>query len=138
MALLDKQSRSIDRIPTASMADIAFLLLIFFLTTTVFVEEKGLPLVLPDSVDQPVPQQNLVHILVSADGTVIVRRGESASEQTVRPDQIEAIMRREIALNRDVIAAVKTAPDAPYRYMVDVLDALRRVNAQRISLQLWE
>jgi len=33
---------------------------------------------------------------------------------------------------------VKTHPQAPYRYMVDVLDALHTAGAQRISLQLFE
>ena len=47
MALLQKKSKVSDEIPTASMADIAFLLLIFFLITTVFDEEKGLPIVCP-------------------------------------------------------------------------------------------
>jgi biopolymer transport protein ExbD len=37
-----------------------------------------------------------------------------------------------------MIAAVKTHPDAPYKYMVDVLDALHMAGAERISLQLFE
>jgi len=34
--------------------------------------------------------------------------------------------------------AVKTHPDAPYKYMVDVLDALKSANAVRVSLQILE
>ncbi|HKK28077.1 MAG TPA: biopolymer transporter ExbD, partial [Gemmatimonadota bacterium] len=48
MPLLNRRERVDDEIPTASLADIAFLLLIFFLTTTVFNEERGLPIVLPE------------------------------------------------------------------------------------------
>jgi hypothetical protein len=33
---------------------------------------------------------------------------------------------------------VKTHPDAAYRYMIDVLDALHAANAERISLQILE
>jgi len=138
MAMLEKQSRISDTIPTSSMADIAFLLLIFFLVTTVFEEEKGLPMVLPQTTDMPVPAKNLVHFLVQVDGTVIVRRGESTTQQVVTPGQIETIMRQEIADNPNVIAAVKTAPDAPYRHMLSVLDALQKATAKRISLQIWE
>lgn len=36
------------------------------------------------------------------------------------------------------IAAVKTRPTAPYKYMVDVLDGLLAAGAIRISLQLFE
>jgi biopolymer transport protein ExbD len=122
------------------MADIAFLLLIFFLTTTVFEEEKGLPIVLPESseVTVEVSQSNIIHFLVQEDGAIVIRRGESTAEQVVAFSEIEGIMRQEISNNPDIIAAVKTAPDAPYRHMINVLDELQSAASQRISLQLWE
>jgi biopolymer transport protein ExbD len=43
-----------------------------------------------------------------------------------------------VAQNPDLIAALKTSPDAAYRHMVDVLDQLHSARAQRISLQLLE
>jgi biopolymer transport protein ExbD len=140
MALLNRKSRVSDEIPTASMADIAFLLLIFFLTTTVFEEEKGLPIVLPEAAAEQVEvsQSNIIHFLINEDGSVIIRRGESQAEQIVASSEIEGIMRQEIAGNPEIIAAVKTAPDAPYRHMVSVLDELQKATAQRISLQIWE
>jgi biopolymer transport protein ExbD len=47
--MLRPHTRARAEIPTSSMADIAFLLLVFFLVTTVFDEERGLP-------TQPLPQ----------------------------------------------------------------------------------
>lgn len=140
MAILERKSRVSDEIPTASMADIAFLLLIFFLVTTVFEEEKGLPIVLPEAAAEQVEvsQKNIIHFLIQEDGAVVIRRGESTAEQIVAFNEIEGIMRQEIANNPDIIAAVKTAPDAPYAYMINVLDELQSAAAQRISLQLWE
>lgn len=140
MALLERKSKVSDEIPTASMADIAFLLLIFFLTTTVFEEEKGLPIVLPEAAAEEVQvsQKNIIHFLVQEDGAVVIRRGESTAEQVVSYREIEGIMRQEISNNPEIIAAVKTAPDAPYRHMINVLDELQKASAQRISLQLWE
>ena len=140
MALLNRKSKVSDEIPTASMADIAFLLLIFFLVTTVFEEEKGLPIVLPEAAAEQVEvsQKNIIHFLVNEDGSVVIRRGESTAEQIVSYREIEGIMRQEIADNPEIIAAVKTAPDAPYRYMIQVLDGLQSAAAQRISLQIWE
>jgi len=140
MALLNRKSKVSDEIPTASMADIAFLLLIFFLTTTVFEEEKGLPIVLPEAAAEQVEvsQKNIIHFLVNEDGSVIVRRGESQAEQVVAASEVEGLMRQEIANNPEIIAAVKTAPEAPYRNMVAVLDGLQAAAAQRVSLQLWE
>ncbi len=139
MAIMKKRSRPSGAIPTSSMADIAFLLLIFFLVTTVFDEEKGLQLVLPEpSNEVEVSQKNVLHIVIRSDGIVELKRGESPSVSTVTADMVGDIWRQDVAQNPNLIAAVKTYPDAPYRYMIDVLDQLRAANADRISLQLYE
>lgn len=140
MAVLNqKKSKVSDEIPTASMADIAFLLLIFFLVTTVFPKDKGLSVVLPEQGETvQVSQRNILHIIVHPNGIVDLKRGESTAIQQVRPDDLEAIWRQDVAQNPNLIAAVKTYPDAPHRYMIDVLDALQTAGAERISLQLYE
>lgn len=140
MAILERKERVSDEIPTASMADIAFLLLIFFLTTTVFNEEKGLPIVLPEAEQEEVDvsAKNLIFFLVQPDGAVVVRRGESEQEQIVSANQIEDLLRAELAANENLIAAIKTAPTAAYRHMIDVLDEVKLSGAERISLQILE
>lgn len=140
MAILERKERVSDEIPTASMADIAFLLLIFFLTTTVFNEEKGLPIVLPeaDQEEVDVSAKNLIFFLVQPDGSVVVRRGESEQEQVVSANQIEDLLRAELAANENLIAAIKTAPTAAYRHMIEVLDQVKLSGAERISLQMLE
>ena len=121
------------------MADIAFLLLIFFLVTTVFPKDKGLAIILPEQEsEQEVNQKNILHIIIQSSGVINLRRGESQQEQQVAADEIESIWRQEVSQNPNLIAAVKTHPDASYRYMVDVLDALKTANAERISLQILE
>ena len=139
MAIMKKRSRPSGNIPTSSLADIAFLLLIFFLVTTVFDEERGLPIVLPEQSNEvEVSQKNILHIVVTPTGVVELRRGESPSVQQVTAEQIGDIWRLEVSQNPNLIAAVKTYPDAEYRYMVDVLDQLQGAGADRISLQLFE
>jgi len=140
MAVINqKKSKVSDEIPTASMADIAFLLLIFFLVTTVFPKDKGLEVVLPEQGEEvAVSQNNILHLIVRTDGIVDVKRGESTSIQQMRPDDIETLWRTEVTSNPNLIAAVKTHPDAAHRFMIDVLDALQLAGAERISLQLLE
>ncbi|MCE2398051.1 MAG: biopolymer transporter ExbD [Gemmatimonadetes bacterium] len=140
MAVLgNKKSKVSDEIPSSSMADIAFLLLIFFLVTTTFPKDKGLQIVLPEQAEEvEVSQKNVLHIIVNPNGTVTIKRGESQQEQVVRPNDVENIWRLDVAQNPILIAAVKTHPDAPYRYMIDVLDALQAAGSTRISLELLE
>lgn len=140
MAVLNQQkSKASSEVPTSSMADIAFLLLVFFLVTTVFPKDKGLEVVLPEEGEEvAVSQNNILHLIVRTDGIVDVKRGESTSIQQLRADDIETLWRTESTTNPNLIAAVKTHPDAPHRYMIDVLDALQLAGAERISLQLLE
>lgn len=140
MAVLDnKKSKVSDEVPTSSMADIAFLLLIFFLVTTTFPKDKGLGVVLPEPGEEAqVSQKNILHLIVQPSGIVDVKRGESTQIQQMRPREIQGLWRQEIAANPNLIAAVKTHPDAAYEHMMDVLDALHSANAERISLQVLE
>jgi len=58
-----------------SMADIAFLLLIFFLVVTTIAEDKGIPVILPEYYEGPpgsASDRNVLKILVNADDDVLV------------------------------------------------------------------
>jgi biopolymer transport protein ExbD len=139
MALMKKKNRPSGEIPTSSMADIAFLLLVFFLVTTVFDEQRGLRIVLPEAQQEvEVSQRNILHILIQPNGVVHLRRGEAPAVQVISAAQLGAIWRQEYAQNENLIAAVKTSPQAPYRFMVDVLDQLQAARAERISLQILD
>ena len=140
MAILGSKKQKVsEEIPTSSMADIAFLLLIFFLVTTTFPKDKGLAIVLPEQGEEAqVSQRNILHLIIQPTGIVDVRRGEAQQVQQMRAGQIEGLWRQSVTDNPNLIAAVKTHPDASYEFMVDVLDALHSANAERISLQLLE
>ena len=140
MAILGKKKSKVsDGVNMASTADIAFLLLIFFLVTTTFPKDKGLSIVLPEPGEEAqVSQKNILHLIIQPSGIVDVKRGESQQIVQMRPSEIEGLWRQEVSANPNMIAAVKTDPEAPYKFMIDVLDALKRANAERISLQILE
>lgn len=141
MAIIRKKSKVSDSIPTSSMADIAFLLLIFFLVTTTFDEEQGLQVVLPErgpESEQEVSPRNLLFFLVQPDGSVIIRRGESPGEQRITGRQVEGVMRQALTSNPNVIGVVQTSAQARYEHMIAVLDGIQSAGATRFSLQLLE
>ena len=60
-------------IPTSSMADIAFLLLIFFLVTTTIDIDKGLGLVLPAEGETiEIKKKNILNCLINSSGMVLL------------------------------------------------------------------
>ena len=127
-------------IPTSSMADVAFLLLIFFLVTTHFLEEKGLGLVLPDplmSTQKRIPKKNMWHFIIDEGGQIIFRfRDDEGNfhEEPVQLDEIQQRVRVGLRENPNLIMNLKPYPDSPYGRAIGVLDQLRLANATRISV----
>jgi biopolymer transport protein ExbD len=122
------------------MADVAFLLLIFFLVTTHFLEEKGLGLVLPDplmSTQKRIPKKNMWHFIIDESGQIIFRfRDDEGNfhEEPVQLDEIQQRVRLGLRDNPNLIMNLKPFPDSPYGRAIGVLDQLRLANATRISV----
>ena len=116
-------------IPTASMADIAFLLLIFFLVTTTIDMDKGLGLVLPPKGEEKeIPKRNISDILINARGDILL------DKEPIQMRDIRQVVREKMAANDKLIFSVKTHPKARYQAYVNVLDQLKMANATRISI----
>jgi len=116
-------------IPTASMPDIAFLLIIFFLVTTTMYMDKGLGLVLPRiGQTKEVPRKNICNVWVNASGEIAVE-GEIVPLARLR----EEVSRR-LRENPRLIVSLKVDGQAEYKVFVDVLDELKLAGATRISI----
>ena len=116
-------------IPTASMADIAFLLLIFFLVTTTIDMDKGLGLVLPPKGEEKeIPKRNISNILINARGDILL------DKEPIQMRDIRQVVLEKMAVNDKLIFSVKTHPKAKYQSYVNVLDQLKMANATRISI----
>ena len=116
-------------IPSGSMADIAFLLLIFFLVTTTIDMDKGLGLVLPPKGEEKeIPKKNIANILINARGDVLL------DKEPLQIKDIRQVVLEKMAANDKLIFSVKTHPKAKYQAYVEVLDQLKMANATRISI----
>jgi len=116
-------------IPTASMGDIAFLIIIFFMTTSIFSREKGLKTILPEKGEGiKIKSENILTISVNPKGEVLIGN-KIVKIPDVRPQVVE-----ELAKNKDLVVVLKVARTAQYRTMIDVFDELKMAKAERISL----
>jgi len=129
MPLLKKKAKKKAEIPTTSTADIGFLLMIFFITTSTMDTDKGLSLSLPPKGEQlEVQKKNIANLLINADGQIMLNE---------EPIQLSAIGERARQMLRDnpiLIFSVKTDVRTKYDVYIDVVDQLKRANAQRISI----
>lgn len=119
---IDRETKVTDEIPTASMADIAFLLIIYFMITTTFAATQGLDFQLPKEQDDTplVEKEESVLIEIEPSGQLIVDGRPMALE--------DILVYLKPKLERDALKPViiRPAPESPYGYMVDVFDELRQ------------
>ena len=117
-------------IPTSSMADIAFLLLIFFLVTTTIDTDKGLGIVLPPPGDMEIEirKDNIMNCLINSQGKVLL------DEEPTSIDQIHRIVGEKLRANNKLVISVKAHPKTAYNDYVRVIDQLIRADAKRISI----
>ena len=115
-------------IPTASMGDIVFMLLLFFMVTTVFKTEDGLPVDLPRAESGVEPKRELVsHIWIDRKGRI------SIDDKLVGLDSVYPIMLAKYKANPLMIVAFQSDRDVDYKVMDDVMEKLKEANAVRVS-----
>jgi biopolymer transport protein ExbD len=116
--MFEKNQKVENSVPTSSMADIAFLLLIFFMVTTIFKMEDGLPISLPRAeTAQKQKREQIMHIWIDGGGNIAIN------------DKLVAVLSE----RPDVIVAFNADDRAPYGVVSDVMDELKKANAIRVS-----
>ncbi|MFQ5569975.1 MAG: ExbD/TolR family protein [Rhodothermales bacterium] len=129
--LKHKKQRREAEIPTSSMADIAFLLLIFFLVTTTIDVDTGIGMTLPPELDEnvtppPVKERNILKILINAQGQVMLEDVPSAV------NLIRAEVRKHVEndgqdpryaeSSNKAVVSIKTDRETPYNLYLQTLD----------------
>ena len=116
-------------IPTSSMADIAFLLLIFFLVTTTIDMDKGLGMVLPaEGEELEINKKNILNCLINSTGNVLL------GGEPVEVRNLSRVVRQKIAENDKLVISVKAHKASNYKDYIRVIDQLKQANATRISI----
>lgn len=129
--LIKKRKREDPEVGGSSMADIAFLLLIFFLLVTTIDIDTGIGMVLPPKPDteQPppqIPERNMLKILVNAEGLVLMDGTPTAItevKQKVKDFVSNNGQDPNLSESPDkAIVSLKTDRATPYRVYIDMLD----------------
>ncbi|MGD8331148.1 MAG: biopolymer transporter ExbD, partial [Acidobacteriota bacterium] len=129
-----KKKKESPEIPTSSMADIAFLLIVFFMVTSVFSVTRGLEFQLPrneDNQTQNATAEEAVHILIERAGA---RCSFTVDDQLMDLKDINVYLQPKLARNPNKFVIIDPVPDAPYRCMVDAFDELKQGDVKNISI----
>lgn len=128
------QGRKADAvIPTSSMADIVFLLIIFFVLTF-NVEVDKTQVQLPKSMLRfEVPKKAAVVSITDA-GQIRVSDGESTSTPVKGPEDVVSFAAEIVARQADKEFVLKADRTVPYRSVDRVIDALKQARVETVYL----
>ena len=127
--LLDKRRGREANIPTSSLADIAFLLLTFFLVTTSLDLDKGLQLRLPEKGGEIEVHKSLIaNIWINAQGQVLLDNEE------IEIPMIKDVIKMRLAQQPLLTISIKTDSKTRYQDFISVLDQVQMAEATKISI----
>ena len=126
----ERKSRASSDIPSSSLADIAFLLLIFFMVTTVFRKEKNQPIDWTQAeatrkIDEK--RKNILHIWVDRDGTIFI------NDRNISEGDVASVIRPLYAENRELVVAIRGDRDVQYAKINGITEQLQAAGAVRVT-----
>jgi len=126
---IEAKSKGGARIPTASMADIIFLLLIFFMSVTVFKQFQGLRVELPPAkATKKIERKRMItHIWIDAQNHVNI------DDMMVNLEQVSSILRQRMAENPATVVSVRADGRSKYGVVARLLEKLKEANALRVN-----
>ena len=112
------------------MSAIAFLLLIFFMVTTVFRKEKKQPIDWTQAeatkkIDEK--RKNILHIWVTGDGSIFI------NDRNIPESDVASVVRPIYAQNREIVVAVRGDRDVPYAKINGITEQLQAAGAVRVT-----
>jgi biopolymer transport protein ExbD len=137
--MIQRKKRISGEINASSMADITFLLLIFFLVTTTISSDKGIKFVLPpksDNAAEGAKMKGVVNVFISDENRIML--GTKNKEVEVDISQVKSrlqVLKKEITSKGDpIIVSVKAMEGSTYKTYLDVIDQITSAKIERISL----
>lgn len=110
------------------MADIIFLLLIFFMVTTIFKMEEGLPITLPRAESgSELERERLIHIWADRFNRI------SINDKLISVESINPIVASRLKENFSLIVAFNIDQRTKYQLVSDVMDQLKDANAVNVT-----
>ena len=124
-----KKQRASSAIPTSSMPDIIFMLLIFFMVTTVFKEFRGLPILTPAarSTEKVEAKRNIAYVWADKNNRI------SIDDQIVTVNAVSSLVGEKYAANHRLIISLKFDKEVKMGMVSDIQEQLRDAYALRVN-----
>ncbi len=110
----------------ASLVDVLFLLLIFFMVTSAFVEQPNIKLELPSTRHSEVSKMNNMVLSIARDGKLFLQ------DRPVDKKNLEKELRRVVLDTGDEVLVLKADKFVPYGVVIDIMDAVKGAGFRKV------
>ena len=126
---IQRTNKASNEISTSSMPDIIFMLLIFFMVTTVMREFDGLDVLIPTAkmIEKLESKRHTTYIWATRDGLI------SVDDRIINIDALSGIMYTKVAKDPKVTVSLKSDEKATMKLITDIHTQLRTANALKLS-----
>ncbi|HSJ15450.1 MAG TPA: biopolymer transporter ExbD [Longimicrobiales bacterium] len=126
---LKRKSKASSEIPSSSLADMAFLLLIFFMVSTTFKKEKTRTYEPPQAEatqKREEPRKDVLHVYVERDGGIYI------NDQLLQLDQVSNVVAPLYEENRSMIVQLRADREVPYATVDQLQKEFQQAGAIRM------
>ena len=126
---LNRKNKTSNEISTSSLPDIIFMLLIFFMVTTVMREFEGLDVILPraDKIEKLESKRHTVHIWATKDGLI------SVNDKIVHINDLGALMFTKITNDPRITVSLKSDDGSRMELITEIHTQLRKAQALKLN-----
>ncbi|AKP25241.1 Transport energizing protein, ExbD/TolR family [Leptospira interrogans serovar Manilae] len=123
-----KKKKNPPSIPVSSMADIAFLLLVFFMVTSVLDTDPDLPIALPDVPGGEQLNKKIANLYLGADKAVYFNQVKMPLNEAINH------VRAKLTTTPDLKVLIHADKNLPYAELDNTFELLKEAGALKISL----
>ena len=130
MLKIKRKSSKTSEMSLASMSDIAFLLIIFFMISSAFIIKDGIRLVLPDLQKQPVlvSKNSIIRVSIKKNNDVFIN-------DIIILDENIITMIKDMQKADEKYVLLEVDKKVSYKRTIKVLDYIRTCNIKKISIK---
>ena len=126
---IERKTHTSKEISTSSMPDIIFMLLIFFMVTTVMREYEGLDIIMPRAkmIEKLESKRHTSYVWATKDGLV------SVDDRIININNLSGLMYKKIAKDPKITVSLKSDEKTTMKLITDIHTQLRTANALKLS-----
>jgi len=126
---IERKTHTSKEISTSSMPDIIFMLLIFFMVTTVMREYEGLDIIMPRAkmIEKLESKRHTSYVWATKDGLV------SVDDRIININNLSGLMYNKIAKDPKMTVSLKSDEKTTMKLITDIHTQLRTANALKLS-----